>query len=110
MLPVFDFSRVIGFVKSVILAIIIWTAFKALAITLVTVLVPWAIYKCYTMIGEKLMAFVSQFLAGSEFESTFVQLTGFAAWIAERLQFQACFQIMATFVVMRFVIGFFHKG
>tara|TARA_B100000614_G_scaffold258195_1_gene279833 strand:+ start:956 stop:1288 length:333 start_codon:yes stop_codon:yes gene_type:complete len=110
MIPVFDVSRLIGFAKNILFAIFLWTAFKALLITLVTVLVPWAIYKCYTMVGEKFMAFVGTFLADSAYEGTFVQLTGMGAWIAERLQLQTCFQILATFVVMRFVIGFFHKG
>ena len=110
MIPVFDISRLIGLGKNILLSIFLWAAFKGLLITLVTVLVPWAIYKCYTIIGEKLMTFVGTFLADSEYQGTFVQLTGMGAWIAERLQLQVCFQILATFVVMRFVIGFFHKG
>jgi len=110
MIPVFDFSKIISFAKSILLTIILWTAFKALMIALITVLVPWAIYKSYTFAGEKFIKFVSTYLSDSAYEGTFVQLTGLAAWIAERIQLQACFQILATFVVMRFVIGFFHKG
>lgn len=110
MIPVFDLSRLIGFTKNILVTIALWAAFKGLMIALVTILVPWAIYKSYTLISEKLMAFISAFLADSAYQGTFVQLTGMGAWIAERLQLQTCFQILATFVVMRFVIGFFHKG
>jgi len=110
MVPVFDFSKLISFTKSIMLAILLWTAFKALMIGLITVLVPWAIYKCYTIVGEKIMEFVNTYLSGSPYQETVVQLTGLGAWIAERIQLQTCFQILVTFVVMRFVIGFFHKG
>lgn len=110
MVPVFDLSRLIGLAKTILLAITIWAAFKAFMIVTITVLVPWAIYKAYTLVAEKTMAFVGGYLISDAYQGTFVQLTGLGGWIAERLQFQECFQILTTFVVMRFVLGFFHKG
>lgn len=79
-------------------------------IGLITVLVPWALYKSFNAVGEKFLAFVNVYLDGSAYQSTVVEFTDLAAWMAQRLQLQTCFQILATFVVMRFVLGFFHKG
>ena len=111
MIPVFDFSRIIGFIKSITLTILVFLATKVLAVALVVTLVPLAILKGSNLIMEKGMEFVTGQLAGSDaWAGTFVQLTGLGAWVGERLQIQVCFQILATFIVMRFVIGFIHRG
>jgi len=110
MIPVFDFSRIIGFAKTILLTIAVWTAFKVLIIASITVLVPFAIYKAFTLVGEKSLAFISSQMVGDAWQGTFIQLTGLAGWMGSRLQLQACFQILATFVVMRYVLSIFHKG
>lgn len=109
-MPVFDLSRILGILKTIAITIFVWKAFKVLMIGLITVLVPWALYESVNLVGEKFVSFLSTYLDGSAYESTFVQFTGLAAWMAERLQLQACFQILSTFVVMRYVLSFFHKG
>ena len=110
MIPVFDFAKVIEFAKTFVLFLAIWKAFKFLMISLTTILVPWAIYKAYMFTGQQAMEFISIQLANSPYKDTVVQLTGLGAWMGERLQFRTCFQILVTFISMRFVIGFFHKG
>ena len=109
MVPVFDFSRVIGFVKTVLIVTLVWTAFKTLVIGAIAVLVPYAIYSSWGFISEKVIEFGNSIVAGGAFEGTYIQLTGLAGWMAERLQLQACFQILASFVVMRYTLSFFKK-
>ncbi|WP_035240945.1 hypothetical protein [Desulfobacter vibrioformis] len=109
-MPVFDLSRIIGLIKSILITIFVWKAFKALMLGLTTVLVPWALYKSFNTVGEKVLEFVNVYFDGSAYQSTVVEFTDLAAWIAQRLQLQTCFQILSTFIVMRFVLGFLHKG
>lgn len=109
MIPVFDFSRVISWVKTVLLVVFLWTAFKALVIGAIAVLIPYAIYKSWGLVAEKTMEFMSTMVAGQPWEGTFVELTGLAGWLGERLQLQACFQILASFVIMRYALSFFKK-
>ncbi len=110
MVPVFDFSRLIGFAKTVLLTIAVWTALKILIIGVVTILVPYAIYKAWTLIGEKSMAFLSTTISGQPWEGTVIQLTGLAGWMGSRLQLQQCFQIAVTFILLRYALSFVKKG
>ena len=87
MIPVFDVSRVIGWVKTIALAIFIFTATKMLMIAIVFTLVPIAIYKGWLMIHEKLFAYITNNM-GDVWNGTLVELTGLAGWLADNLRFQ----------------------
>ncbi len=109
MIPVFDLSRVVGWVKTVLLVAFLWAAFKALVIAAITILVPFAIYKSFTLVAEKTVEFGNSLTTGTAWEGTYVELVGLAGWMGERLQLQACFQILASFIMIRYALSFFKK-
>ena len=109
MIPVFDFSKLISLGKTIILTILLWKAFKLLMIGSISVLVPYAIYKGYGFLGEQTFNLMKSTLSGSAWEGTFVQLSGLAGWIGQRLRLQECFQIMASFLSIRYFLSFFKK-
>ena len=109
-IPVFDLSRVIGWVKTAAADVVKWLALRALILGVVGTLVPIAIYKGFMLIQEQLITYVSsQMNFGDIWNGTMVQLTGLAAWLADKLEFQACFTLLATALSFRFVLGFFKR-
>lgn len=108
-IPVVDLTRIIEWVKNAGADVVKWLALRALILGAVTTLVPLAIYSGWMIIQEKLIAYTQTQMTGSFWSGTMVELTGLAAWIGTRLQFQACFTILATALSFRFVLGFFKK-
>lgn len=103
-MPVFDFSRLIGFAKSILVTIFLWKAAKMLLIGCFSVLMPYAIYKGSNFMGQQMFDFFATMLNGSELEGAFVQLHGLAGWMGERLRFQECLQVMLTAISMRWTL------
>ena len=110
MIPTFDVGRVITFVKTIMIVTILWAAFKALLIGAISILVPFAIYKAFNLMAQKSYEFGNTLTTGTAWEGAYIDLVGLGAWMGERLQLQACFQILASFVVIRYTLSFFKKS
>ena len=108
-IPVVDLTRIVEWIKNAGADVVKWLAFRALLLGVVGTLVPLAIYSAWLLISEKLITFIQGQMTGDLWTGTMVPLTGLAAWIGTRLQFQQCFTILASALVFRFVLGFFKK-
>lgn len=109
MIPVVDLTRIIEWVKNAGADIIKWLALRALILGAVTTLVPLAIYAGWKLIQEQIVTYAQTQMTGDVWTGTIVELTGLAAWLGSKLQFQACFTILATAMSFRFILGFFKK-
>ena len=110
-IPVVDITRIIEWIKNAGADLVKWLAFRAFLLAIVSTVVPIAIYSGWLLIQEKLVTYTqSQMTSGDMWSGTMVELTGLGAWLADKLQFQACFSVLATAVAFKFVLGFFHKG
>lgn len=107
--PTFDISRLIQMGKNVLVDLIKWAALRVLLISLVTTLVPLAIYAGWLLISESLLTWATNNMTGAAWEGTMVELTGLAGWLGVRLRFVECFQVLSTFLALRFVLGFMKK-
>jgi hypothetical protein len=104
-LPVFDVSRVIGWVKTAAADVAKFMALRLLLIGLVSVLVPWAIYKAFLLISEQIInLMVSQAGSDGMWSGTMIQLTGLGAWLATHLRFMECFTVLATAASFAFLM------
>lgn len=108
MIPVFDTSRIIGWVKTAAADVIKFVALKALLIAIVFTLVPIALYKGWLLIHEKLFAYITTNM-GDAWTGTVINLTGLAGWLADQMRFQECFVILVSALTCRFVLGFFRR-
>jgi hypothetical protein len=96
-LPVFDVSRVIGWIKTAAADVAKFVALRLLLISIVTVLVPWAIYKAWLFIQEQMIDFMmSQTGSGGFWSGQVVEITGLGGWVATCLRFGECFTVLAT--------------
>ena len=109
LIPTFDLSRIVGWIKSALADALKWAALRMLLIGLVGTLVPLAIYQGWLLISEQLLTWANANMMGESWSGTTVQLTGLGAWIGIRLKVVECFQVLTTFLVMRFTLGFFRK-
>jgi len=108
-IPVVDLTRIIEWVKNAAVDVIKWAAFRLLIIGVIGTLVPLAIYKGWSIISEQILNVVSAQAGAAGLTGTVVQLTGFGAWIGERLQLVQCFQVLSTFLALKFSLGFIKK-
>ncbi len=108
-IAVLDITRIIEWIKNAGAEVVKWLALRALILGAVTTLVPLAIYSGWLIIQEQLITYTQTQMTGDFWGGTMVEYTGLAAWIGTRLQFQACFTILATALSFRFVLGFFKK-
>jgi hypothetical protein len=103
--PVFDISRILGWVKTAAADVAKFVAFRLLMISIVTVLVPWAIYQAWLMISEQVITFlVSQAGDAGLWSGQMIELTGFGAWLGVRLRFAECFTVLATAASFAFIM------
>lgn len=109
LIPVVDLTRVVGWIKNAAVDVIKWAALRVLLIGLVTTLVPLAIYKGWALISEQILLSVSDSVGAAGWSGTMVELSGLGAWIGVRLQLVQCFQVLATFLSLKFVLGFIKK-
>lgn len=109
MIPVVDLTRIVGWVKTAGVDIIKWAALRLLLIGIVTTLVPLAIYKGWSIISEQIFDVVSANMSGDEYSGSMIQLTGLGAWLGVRLKFVECFQVLSTFLALKFTLGFIKK-
>jgi len=110
MIPVFDVGRIITFVKGLLVVGFLAAAAKLFFIGIITILVPIAIYKGLTMMMEQTMSLISDQMTNPVWSANFVQLTDLAGWLADCMRFQACFQLLASFIVARFMLTLVKKG
>lgn len=108
MIPVFDVSRAVGWLKTAAADTIKFIALKALLVALVFTVLPIALYKGWLLVQEKLFAYLSANM-GDTWTGTMVPLTGLGAWIADNLRFQECFMVLASALSVRFILGFFRR-
>ncbi len=108
MIPVFDISRIVGWIKTATADVIKFIALKALLVALIFTLVPIALYKGWLLIQEKLFAFISSNM-GDAWTGTIVSFTGIGGWLADQLRFQECFAVLVSALSFRFVLGFFRR-
>lgn len=106
LLPVVDLTRIVEWIKNAAVDLVKWAALRVLLIGLITTLVPLAIYHGWALISEQVFAFAAGNMSGDAWSGTMVQLTGLGAWIGIRLQLVQCFQVLSTFLVIKFVLGF----
>ena len=107
MIPVFDVSRVIGWIKTAAAETIKFIALKALLVALIFTLLPIAIYNGWLFLQEKILAFLSS--SSGSWEGTIVTFTGLGGWIAEQLRFTECFSVLVSGLTFRFIYSFFKK-
>lgn len=105
-IPVVDLTRAIGWIKTAAIDLIKWAALRLLIISVVTTLVPLAIYAGWSLISEQIFTMVTAETSGAQWEGTMVQLTGLGAWLGIRLQLVECFQVLSTFLALRFTLSF----
>ncbi len=110
MVPVFDVGRIIVFAKALLIGAAIWMAFKIFIIGVATVLIPIAVYKGLEMMTEQSLDLINDQMTSPQWSANLVEFTGLAAWLADTLKFQACFQLLASFVVARFMLTLIKKG
>lgn len=109
MIPVVDLTRIIEWVKNAAVDVIKWAALRVLIIGAVSTLVPLAIYKGWSVISEQILSVVADQAAVQNWSGTMVELTGLGAWIGVRLKIVECFQVLSTFLALKFTLGFIKK-
>jgi hypothetical protein len=109
LIPVVDLTRIVEWVKNAAVDLIKWAALRVLLIGLISTLVPLAIYAAWLMISEQILAFVTTQTSAEGWSGAVVEFTGIAAWIGTRLQLVQCFQVLATFLSLKFALGFVKK-
>lgn len=107
MIPVFDISRAIEWIKNAAADVIKYLALKALLIALIYTLLPIALYKGWLIIQEKVLGYLSANVGG--FQSTMLQYTGIAGWLADQLRFAECFTVLISGLTARFIFSFFRR-
>ena len=110
MIPVFDVGRIITFIKGLFVLAFVFGAFKLFMVTIVTVLLPIAIYKGLTMMMEQTLSLISDQMQNPAWDANLVQLSGLAGWLGDCFQFQACFQLLSSFIIARFMLTLIKKG
>ena len=108
MVPVFDISRAIGWIKTAAAETIKFVAIKTLLVTLVFTVMPVAMYKGWLFLQEKILTYLNANSSGS-WEGTVVTFTGLGGWIADQLRFSECFAVLISGLTFRFVYSFFKR-
>ena len=108
MIPVFDVSRAIGWIKTAAAETIKFIALKALLVALIFTLLPIAMYKGWLFLQEKILTYLSSTAPGS-WEGAIVTFTGLGGWIAEQLRFTECFSVLVSALTFRFIYSFFKR-
>ncbi|MCI5143937.1 MAG: hypothetical protein D3923_00075 [Candidatus Electrothrix sp. AR3] len=80
-------------------------AFKVLAVTLFTVVLPVVLKNLLTWLFGILTAQINQVDLGS-LTDIVVELNGLAAWFAVHLRFMDCFSVLITAMVIRLTLNF----
>ena len=90
--------------------VIKFLALRALLISLISILLPLAIYAGWLLIQEQVMGYINTISTdGDLWQGNVIELTGLGAWIAGKLRFYECFAVLSTALVYRFVLGFFRR-
>lgn len=105
LIPVVDITRVVEWVKNAAADVIKWAALRLLIISVVTILVPLAIYQGWLLISEQLFNFISSQAGASMWGGSFVEITGLGGWLGTKLKIVECFQVLATFLSLRFALN-----
>lgn len=105
LIPVVDLTRIIGWIKTAAADVIKWAALRLLIISVVTVLVPLAIYQGWLLISEQVMNFVMTKDGLSMWNGAFVEITGLAGWLGSCLKLVQCFQVLSTFLTLKFALN-----
>lgn len=93
-----------AWLKTAIVDAIKWVALRTLLITICSTLIPIAIYQGWLLIQEQIMSYVTAQTASGVWDGTMVELTGFAGWIGDRLLLIQCFQVLAGFLTLKFML------
>jgi len=98
------FGSVVG--KFLTDSLLKFTAYKILAITLLTVTLPIVIKNLITWLFEQLFSIVSSSVDMDGLSATVVHLTGYTAYLASHLMLPDCISIIMTAVGIRLVLNF----
>jgi len=105
LIPVVDVTRVVEWIKNAAADAIKWAALRLLIISVVTILVPLAIYQGWLLISEQIFNFMSGQSGASMWGGAMVEITGLGGWIGARLKLVQCFQVLATFLSLKFALN-----
>lgn len=109
MIPVVDLTRVIGWIKTAGADAFKWLIFRAFIISVITILLPIAIYNGWLLIQKQIFSFISSHTGSDSFAAVSFQIAGVGAWLANCLQFPACLSVVMSGAAVKFVLSFF-KG
>lgn len=108
MLPVFDVSRIIGIIKSIVWDIAKFAATKVLLIAICVTILPISIYYGWCTIMENVLSNVTTQTTGM-YSGTTIEITGFGAWLGYHLQIGQCLSIFISALSLKFVLSFFRR-
>ena len=82
-----------------------YVAFKALAVTLIITVLPILLKNFIVWIVTELNTVVTSVMQGNSLQSTVIELTGLAAWIADCFNMVDCFALLISALAVRFVLN-----
>jgi hypothetical protein len=103
-IPVFDLSRVLEWVASRAVDAAKFVLLRAFVLAIAFTVVPVSLYLAWLYLGEKILTFITSQMGSVGFQSSMVQLTGLAAWIADKLQFVQCFTVLSSTAMFIFML------
>lgn len=91
-------------------AVVVVVSLKALLITLSIVVLPAVLNNLFLDIGESAFSVISSNVHDGSLSPAVLQLTGMAAWIAEKMNLRECFSIILSGVAFKWSISFTPLG
>ena len=86
-----------------------FVATRAMLYSLFTLVLPVILYNVFSMILSETLTYAVSKAGSANFQGSVVQLTGMAAWIADRIDLAQCVSIFLSACGLRFVLSFFHR-
>ena len=83
-----------------------FAAWKVLLFSLLTVSLPVVVKNIFVWLFEQIVSIAQQNADFSQLASVVLEFTGFAAYLAVRLQLSDCFSILITALAIRTVLNF----
>jgi len=104
--PTFDTSRILQWVKNAGIDVIKWVAFRGFIIAVIGTLLPLALIKTWNMISQNLFEAVQGMAENGEiWNGSVVELTGLAGWLGTQLRLVEAVSIILTALAIRFVFS-----
>lgn len=104
MIPVWDFAITANWIWEAARETVKWLIIRAFVLSVVMVMVPFAIFKAWTMICKTFLEAVQAQGSAAGISAVIVNFTGLAAWLAECLKLPECFAALLTGLSTAFVI------